>query len=1113
MPDIRFARLAGLVLALVICSLTQAAAEPWRDGGVAPDTRLLQIHRVTVDPLRDAGRLGSAPRDDAGNVLGLVQFHGPLMRADLAALRARGLEPIQYYPHHAYLVWGPATALDDSGREVASVRFAGEFGAGLRLAPSLERRQGWIRNVNVHFYNTGNVAATVAALSQRGAVVHDYWRAQPDGRLWDARVEVHANDLAALANLPEVISLNFMSPEPQLEDESATQVLAGNLDAQNVPFPGYMSWLASIDLDGSGVIWASTDSGVWYDHPDYDGRIVGGTSYPGCTAAPHPGAELVSGGGHGTHVTGIFAGDGTGAFTDGDGFLYGLGMAPGASIFAQNPICGTQSSWPPAGGWPVLSRDAVLGGAIGSNNSWTSGEGTANGYQNTERTYDLMVLDGNFDSSIYEPFMVVFSAGNSGPGASSLTAPKEAKNVIVTGGTQTLRVSGNVDAMYNASSRGPAVDGRVMPTIAAPGQSVSSAIKPQATSCTATIAGTSGLYSLCTGTSMAAPHASGALILLAEWWRLDNAGQDFSPAMGKALLINSARPISGAGAPPNNDVGWGRVDLSPLLDSDLLFEFWDQTELFDESGQSWTRTVGVVDPSQPLKVTLVWSDAPGAVGANPALVNDLDLRVETGGELYLGNQFDAGVSVPGGSPDRLNNIEQVLIDAPGGSATITVEAFQIAGSVMINDPQFDFAQHFALVCQNCLEQPDFTLDTSPTAASLCLPDDVDVEVQVGSLLGFSDPVNLAATGLPAGVTAGFTVNPVTPPGTSQLNLDAGAAAPLGTHVLQIEASSSTDPKSRAFSLSLFDQVPGQPDLISPADGAVDVEPDPVFEWTGVGQAGSYVLELSTDPTFAVIEQSVETTDTVLSLPAPLATSTVYYWRVRVDNACGSSVPASGSFATRPEPGDCPIGVPTQTLFLDDMESGAGDWIVEGEADGAIGNTWQLTQDRSWIGDWSWHADNPPTISDQRLVSPPVALPGPGNLPLTLRFDNWMEIESATGGNCWDAGILEISTDDGNSWTQIEDGELLSQPYDGTVNNFTSGPNPLAGLRAWCVRNPPRDWMENTVDLSPWAGETVRLRFRLGSDATVGQEGWYVDHVRVQSCGGELIFADGFEQGR
>jgi hypothetical protein len=143
--------------------------------------------------------------------------------------------------------------------------------------------------------------------------------------------------------------------------------------------------------------------------------------------------------------------------------------------------------------------------------------------------------------------------------------------------------------------------------------------------------------------------------------------------------------------------------------------------------------------------------------------------VVSGGVTYLGNNFSGGVSQPGGSADRLNNIEQVTLAAPGTSATITVDAFAIAGSVLLDQPAVVTAQHFALVCQNCLEQPDFTVSIDPSELTACVPENQDVAVSVGGLLGFSEPVTLAVTGLPSGTSGNFSNNPVTPlPGSSTL---------------------------------------------------------------------------------------------------------------------------------------------------------------------------------------------------------------------------------------------------------------------------------------------------------------------------------------------------------
>ena len=60
------------------------------------------------------------------------------------------------------------------------------------------------------------------------------------------------------------------------------------------------------------------------------------------------------------------------------------------------------------------------------------------------------------------------------------------------------------------------------------------------------------------------------------------------------------------------------------------------------------------------------------------LVNDLDLEVTGPSGTFLGNVLSGGVSVTGGSPDRLNVEEEVLIETPtAGTYTITIRSINI----------------------------------------------------------------------------------------------------------------------------------------------------------------------------------------------------------------------------------------------------------------------------------------------------------------------------------------------------------------------------------------------------------------------------------------------------
>ncbi|MBX3061012.1 MAG: S8 family serine peptidase, partial [Anaerolineae bacterium] len=749
-----------------------------------PEAGQVQIVAYRFDPISEGEpTIAPAMRADASQAgFHLIQFNGPVRSEWLRVLEANGLPMLQYYPHNAYLTWGSATAVASTAN-LSFVRWQGAVHPAYKVDPNLDGFNGRIHNVDIMFYNDGNIDATLSALKAMGATVLQHYPSQPDKAFYDAIVEIDANALTAVAQLNTVLWLGYLGPAPILDDEMSSQIIAGNHPG-GTPVTGYNAHLAALGVDGTGVTWAIIDTGVDYDHPDLNTHIVGGYEFPGSCNTGNPGDDCAAGG-HGTHVAGIVGGTGVGdaggPYTDPNGFLYGLGVAPGYGIFAMNSL--SAPSWPPAGGWQEHSKRAVLGGAIGGNNSWTTGEGTNHGYQASERTHDIMVRDGNFDTaSVAEPFIEVFSAGNSGPGPNTLTAPKEGKNLIVVASSLNFR-AGNINTISSFSSRGPAADGRWVPTITTPGEQIASTRNNTGGSCSTPIGGTNNLYAFCSGTSMAAPHASGAIALFTEWWRGFNSGADPSPAMAKALVVNSAIDMGTADIPNANE-GWGRINITNIISPSVLFVYRDQVDMFTATGQQLVLNLGVADPTKPVRITLAWSDAPGAVGANPALVNNLNLTVVNNSNTYRGNVFSGGWSTTGGSYDNINNLENVYIQNPGGDLTITIDAANIAGDgVPYNGQPTD--QDFALICQNCAGGADFTLSVTPPTQSVCAGPDVLYNVNVGSILGFVDDVTLSASGHPAGTTADFSVNPVTPPGSSVLTIGNTGAAAGGSYAISV----------------------------------------------------------------------------------------------------------------------------------------------------------------------------------------------------------------------------------------------------------------------------------------------------------------------------------------
>ncbi len=87
--------------------------------------------------------------------------------------------------------------------------------------------------------------------------------------------------------------------------------------------------------------------------------------------------------------------------------------------------------------------------------------------------------------------------------------------------------------------------------------------------------------------------------------------------------------------------------------------------------------------------------------------------------------------------------------------------------------------------------PDFTLAVSPGTQSVAAGGSVTYTLTAAAVNGFSSPVMLAAAGLPAGATASFSPNPVTPTATSTLTVTTTAATPVGTSTLTITGTGGT----------------------------------------------------------------------------------------------------------------------------------------------------------------------------------------------------------------------------------------------------------------------------------------------------------------------------------
>ncbi|HKQ57658.1 MAG TPA: S8 family serine peptidase [Candidatus Eisenbacteria bacterium] len=123
-------------------------------------------------------------------------------------------------------------------------------------------------------------------------------------------------------------------------------------------------------------------------------------------------------------------------------------------------------------------------------------------------------------------------------------------------------VAGNV---ANFSSPGPTRDGRMKPDVSAPGTAIASARSLDiAAACGTPDADLAGLrHVMNQGTSMAAPHVTGAVALLYQKYGALTPAQVQALIHGRAIVDGF---VTGFGAAPNKDFGWGKLNLGDMSD-------------------------------------------------------------------------------------------------------------------------------------------------------------------------------------------------------------------------------------------------------------------------------------------------------------------------------------------------------------------------------------------------------------------------------------------------------------------------------------------------------------------------------------------------------------------
>ncbi len=307
----------------------------------------------------------------------------------------------------------------------------------------------------------------------------------------------------------------------------------------SMPSLGVDTWWSG-GFDGGVFDAGVVDTGVQENHPAF----AAVTFY---TDAGSP----TDGDGHGTHVAGIIA--------SGNATYAGAANALDALIWG---VAGDQAG--------TMSRMETLASGLAQSPeviNHSLGYGTAN------------VSDYNSNDTFYDAFvesydiMVAKSAGNMGWGASTptITHPAPAYNLLAVANMNDQGTTDRGDDVRRTdSSVGPTVNGRLKPDITAPGTTIRS------TNAFWVGSGSGGNRSCrdpsvlwdwvdCSGTSMAAPHVAGMIVVM------EDAGNN-TPIAQKAVLLNTADAWDSNGTATTADdgpvggsawdksYGWGYLD-------------------------------------------------------------------------------------------------------------------------------------------------------------------------------------------------------------------------------------------------------------------------------------------------------------------------------------------------------------------------------------------------------------------------------------------------------------------------------------------------------------------------------------------------------------------------
>ncbi len=328
------------------------------------------------------------------------------------------------------------------------------------------------------------------------------------------------------------------------------------------------------------------------------------------------------------------------------------------------------------------------------------------------------------------------------------------------------------------------------------------------------------------------------------------------------------------------------VEVLPTYNRTLKFRVTVRDRLTGPGGQAWKEiTLAPRVAAGPFRVTypnnagISWW--PGDFQTITWDVASTNLSPVNSQRVNIKMSINGGQSFPITLASNVLNQGRYCVQVPNVPTTMGRIMVEAADNVF-----FDISNNNISI--QTAAQPDISFCAASVYDTICLPGQYSTVISTVATAGVTDPISLSVEGLPIGVTALLTPNPVVP--GNDVTLALSFPTDQQELVLNYKIKGSTGSLSDSTTNTLWVYLNDFSTLaaIKPADGAGGQVRLPTLQWTTVG-AATYQVELANSPSFA--PQTIVATASNIAVDSFAVTTqlnegAIYYWRFRPINACG-----------------------------------------------------------------------------------------------------------------------------------------------------------------------------------------------------------------------------------